>query len=110
MELTKFIDIILNSDSVDGVLKHFKTQSDKGYAYERFWDIIIKFGFCHLFPKSQFTHMIGNFNNVELEELRSLKTYITEHNVSSGNASGASDITLYNKSENKYIFISSNQK
>ncbi|ARF12650.1 superfamily II DNA or RNA helicase [Klosneuvirus KNV1] len=107
MNLTEFIPILINSNNIDEVLGHFKTQSDKGYAYERCWDVIIKFGFCPLFPKSQYVNMVGNFNNVELEELRSLKTYITEHKVSSGNSGGASDITLYNKAENKYIFISS---
>ncbi|ARF11535.1 restriction-modification methylase [Klosneuvirus KNV1] len=107
MKLLDFIQLIINSNTVDDVLNNFSTQSEKGFAYERMWDLIIKFGFCPTFPNSKYTHMNGNFNTGKLKELTSLKHYINNNVVVSGNSGGASDITLYNTTDNKYIFISS---
>ena len=62
---------------------------------------------CPYFPNSLFSHKIGNSNNAELKILKNLNKYITKEKVCSGNSGGCSDITLQNKNDNTFIFISS---
>ena len=50
--------------------------------------------------------MVGNSNNAKLKILTNYNKYLSD-NVFSGNSSGCSDITLQNKYNNTYIFISS---
>ncbi len=45
INIKKFITNITEFDSIDSILDSCKNQSDKGYIYERIWDICIKFGF-----------------------------------------------------------------
>jgi hypothetical protein len=92
----------------------------KGFIFERLFDIVIKFGFCDLFPNSNFYHLLGNSNNGRLKILENLNQYLNQK-VFSGNSSGCSDITLLSKQnlqienniddinniDNTYIFISS---
>ncbi|AYV80294.1 MAG: putative site-specific DNA-methyltransferase [Gaeavirus sp.] len=104
--IKKFIKYIVQFDNVDDVLNNCETQSDKGYIYERLWDVCIKFGFCDIFPNSDYTHKIGNVNNGTLKNLTNYNTYLST-NIISGNSSGCSDITLQNKLDDTYIFISS---
>jgi hypothetical protein len=107
MDLKTFIDFIQTKDNVDDILSNFKTQSEKGFVYERLWDIIIKFGFCPKFPNSKFIHKIGNMNTGSLKDLISIQHYIENNKLISGNSGGCSDITLYSKNTNEYYFISS---
>ena len=107
MNISDFIDHIINYDNVDDILNTCKTQSDKGFVYERLWDICIKFGFCSIFPNSEFLHKIGNMNEGKLKNLENLNKYLSDQKVYSGNSGGSSDITLQNKNDNNYIFISS---
>ena len=106
MNTLNFIEYIITVDNVDKILDTCKTQSEKGFIFERLFDIIIKFGFCDIFINSNFYHMIGNSNNAKLKKLENLNQYLNEK-VISGNSSGCSDITLQNKQDNAYIFISS---
>jgi 16S rRNA G966 N2-methylase RsmD len=106
MIVEEFIVYIVRFDNVDDILDICKNQSEKGYIYERIWDICIKFGFCNRFQKSDFTHMIGNMNNGNLKPLTTFKHYLAEK-VVSGNTSGCSDISLFNNTNNLYTFISS---
>ena len=106
LNINKFIEEIIKYDNTDDILSIEKSQSKKGYIYERLWDIIIKFGFCDIFPNSKYNHMIGNFNDGNLKKLTNINKYITEK-VISGKSGGCSDITLQNIKDNKYIFISS---
>jgi hypothetical protein len=106
MNINNFIDYIITFDNIDDILDTYKTQSEKGYIFERLFDIVIKFGFCNVFPNSKFNHMIGNSNNGNLQILKNIDKYLCEK-VSSGNSSGCSDITLQNKDDKTYIFISS---
>jgi hypothetical protein len=112
-----FIEYIITFDNIDDILEKCseplvqtgfasKTQSEKGFIFERLFDIVIKFGFCDIFPNSKFTHLIGNSNNAKLKILKNLNKYLTE-NVISDNSGGCSDITLQNKNVNTFIFISS---
>jgi hypothetical protein len=107
MNLNDFIKNIIKCNSIDDILDKCKTQSIKGFVFERLYDIIIKLGFCPYFPNSIFSHKIGNVNNGKLKTLENLNKYITDEKVCSGNSCGCSDITLQNKDNNTFIFISS---
>lgn len=106
MNIRDFINNIINYNHVDNILDICKTQSEKGFVFERLFDIVIKFGFCDVFPNSEFDHLIGNSNNAKLRILENLNHYLDEK-VFSGNSGGCSDITLQNKNSKTYIFISS---
>jgi len=106
MNIKDFIDYIITFDNVDDILENCKTQSEKGFIFERLFDIVIKFGFCDIFTNSYFNHLIGNSNNAKLKILENLNQYLNEK-VLSGNSGGCSDITLQNKNDDSYIFISS---
>ena len=106
INIKKFITNITAFDSIDSVLDSCKNQSEKGYTYERIWDICIKFGFCNHFQNPEFSHMIGNMNNGNLKRLITFTHYLNEK-VYSGNSSGCSDISLFNNNDNCYVFISS---
>jgi len=106
MMIKDFIDFIINFNNVDDILDLCKTQSEKGFIFERLFDIVIKFGFCDVFTNSNFNHLIGNSNNAKLKILENLNQYLNE-NVLSGNSGGCSYITLQNKNDETYIFISS---
>jgi hypothetical protein len=106
MNIKDFIDYIITFDSIDDIIDNYSSQSDKGFIFERLFDIIIKFGFCDVFTNSNFNHLIGNSNNGKMKNLKTLNKYLNE-NVFSGNSGGCSDITLQNKHDNTFIFISS---
>jgi hypothetical protein len=106
MNVEEFIAHITTFESVDSILVTCKNQSEKGFIYERLWDVCIKFGFCNHFQKSDFTHMIGNMNTGNLKPLTTFTHYLTEK-VVSGNSSGCSDISLFNNADDSFTFISS---
>jgi len=106
MNIKEFINYIITFDNIDSILDKCKTQSEKGFIFERLFDIVIKFGFCNIFNNSYFYHLIGNSNNAKLKILKNFSQYLDEK-VLSGNSSGCSDITLQNKNDNTYIFITS---
>jgi len=106
MKIIDFINYIIDFDNIDDILDKCKLQSDKGFIFERLFDIVIKFGFCNIFTNSNFYHLIGNSNNAKLKILDNLNLYLNEK-VFSGNSGGCSDISLQNKNDNTYIFISS---
>jgi len=105
MSIKKFIEYIITIDNVDDILNSCNTQSEKGFIFERLFDIVIKFGFCDVFPNSKFNHLTGNFNDAKLKILKNLEKYLNEK-VISGNSSGCSDISLQNKEDDTFIFIS----
>ena len=73
MNVYNFILEIIKYDRIEDILENYKNQSEKGYVYERLWDIIIKFGFQTLFPKSKFNHLIGNTYNAKLKFIKKFK-------------------------------------
>ena len=107
MNIKDFIDIIITFNNVDDILDNCTTQTEKGFIFERLWDIIIKLGFCNIFTNSQFNHLIGNSNNGNIKILDNLNKYLTDEKVFSGNSGGCSDISLQNKTDETFIFISS---
>jgi hypothetical protein len=106
MNIQEFIKHIVTFDNVTNILDTCKNQSEKGFIYERLWDICIKFGFCEYFPKSDFTHLLGNMNKGNLKPLTTFSNYLTEK-VVAGNSSGCSDISLFDNKSDTFIFISS---
>lgn len=107
MSLYTFFQSLSESDTVLEIIDEYKTQSKKGYVFERLWDLVIKFGCCEHFPNSQYTHHVGNCNISKPKELKDLQQYIKTNNMISGNASGAADICLYDNHNQKWIFITS---
>ena len=69
MLVKKFILHIIQFDNVEDILEEYETQSEKGYVFERLFDIVIKFGFCKEFPNSEYVHLTGNANNGKLKKL-----------------------------------------
>lgn len=106
MNIEDFINHIIKFDNIEEILTKCETQSKKGYIFERLYDIIIKFGFCDKFSNGNFNHLTGNSNNAKLKILENLDEYLKKK-VLSGNTSGCSDITLQDKNDGTYIFISS---
>lgn len=104
--ISDFIKHIVKFDSIDEILDYYNSDSMKGFVYERLWDLIIKFGFCDLFPNHSFHHLLGNLNTGRFQYLSNLDKYV-EKNTVSGNSSGCSDISLQNKETEEFIFISS---
>ena len=104
MNIRELILLSVKYENIDSILDLFPEQSRKGFIFERLFDICIKFGLFEIFQS--FDHMIGNANEGKLKKLTTLSDYILE-NVISGNSGGCSDISLYNKITDTYIFISS---
>ena len=103
----EFIEYIKDKDKIDDILNEYETQGEKGFIYERLWDLVIKFGFCPIFPNSKYQHINSNINNGKPKKMSNLQSYLTNNKVQSGNSGGCSDITLFNEEEQKFIFISS---
>ena len=101
-----FINYTITFDNVDDILETCKTQSIKGSVFERLYNNVITFGHCNVFNNSDFNRLIGNSNNGKLKILENLNQYLNEK-VLSGKIGGCSDITLQNKNDDTYIFISS---
>ena len=62
MIIRDFINHIIKFQDVKSILDTCVNQSEKGFIFERLWDIVIKFGFSEVFQRSNVTHMIGNMN------------------------------------------------
>jgi hypothetical protein len=105
--LKEFINYIITKQNIDSILDEFETQGEKGFVFERLFDLVIKFGYCQLFPSRKYKHIISNVNNGKIKVMKNLQKYLTENKVSSGNSGGCSDISLYDEVHDKYIFISS---
>ena len=104
--LIKLIEQIKLKSTPIKVISKYDTSSKQGFVFERLWDLVIKFGYCDLFSNTEYKHIDGNINTGKPKFLTSLKKYINETNIISGNSGGCSDITLYKPDEDKYIFIS----
>jgi hypothetical protein len=73
INVKEFIERMINYENVDDILEMGKTQSEKGFLYERLWDICIKFGFVEVFPRADFTHLTGNSNTGKMKKVREEK-------------------------------------
>ena len=78
MNIKDFIDYIITFDDVDDILENCKTQSEKGFIFERLFDIVIKFGFCDVFINNNYKHLIGNSNTGTLKILKNYNKYLNE--------------------------------
>jgi hypothetical protein len=107
MSVKDFINYIVKFDNVSSIISKCENQAEKGFVFERLFDIVIKFGFCDIFPREDYEHVIGNSNNGKPKILKNLNKYVSNEKVLSGNSSGCSDITLRKKNDKTYVFISS---
>ena len=103
--ISNFIDTIKQTCELKKIIDKYESDSEKGFIYERLWDIVIKFGFCDIFPNVKYKHIIGNVNDGKPKMLTSITKYINETKIIGGKSCGYSDITLYNPDEDKYVFI-----
>jgi hypothetical protein len=92
--------------SINGKTKT-ETQSKRGNVFEKVCDIIIKFGFYSILPNDIYDHYQGNINTCKLKKVDNLETYLQGLSVFSKGKGGSSDITLQNKNNGKWIFMSS---
>jgi hypothetical protein len=92
--------------SVNGKTKA-ETQSKRGNVFEKVCDIIIKFGFYSILPNDIYDHYEGNINTCKLKKVDNLETYLRCLSVFSKGKGGSSDITLQNKNNGKWVFMSS---
>ena len=92
--------------SVNGKTKA-ETQSKRGNVFEKVWDIIIKFGFYSILPNDIYDHYEGNINTCKLKKVADLEIYLRYISVFSKGKGGSSDITLQNKNNGKWVFMSS---
>jgi hypothetical protein len=108
MSIKKFIvEKLLKANSVIDIINDSNTPSEKGFAFEGIANILIKFNFLTDFFNENYTHIDGNVNNGTPRHITSLKNYIENNSFISGNSGGVSDITLYNKNTDTYVFITS---
>ncbi len=106
-KISEFLDRIINYESVHDILNSYKEQNVKGSIFESLFNILIKLGYCPLFPYSNYNHLVGNFNLGQLSVLTNIQKYFEESNMINGKRSGSSDISLKNKNTDSYVFISS---
>ncbi|ARF10254.1 restriction-modification methylase [Hokovirus HKV1] len=106
MKISEFIDYIISFENIDGILNICINNSVKGFIFERLFDVIIKFGFCDIFPNNNYYHLIGNSNFAKLQILDNIYQYM-DTKVISASSAGCSDIILQNKYDETFIFISS---
>ena len=92
--------------SVNGKTKA-EIQSKRGNVFEKVWDIIIKFGFYSILPNDIYDHYEGNINTCKLKKVIDLEIYLQNISVFSKGKGGSSDITLQNKNNGKWVFMSS---
>ena len=92
--------------SVNGKTKA-EIQSKRGNVFEKVWDIIIKFGFYSILPNDIYDHYEGNINTCKLKKVVDLEIYLRGISVFSKGKGGSSDITLQNKKNGKWVFMSS---
>jgi hypothetical protein len=86
------------------ILEQQEDQGRRGYAFERAFDVVIKFGFLDFFQNDAFLHLDGNLN---LGDLREVSSSFLSQKAQSGNSGGASDISQKSRDSGHYIFISS---
>ena len=82
-------------------------QSKKGNIFEKLCSIVIMFGFCSILPNDVYDHYEGNINKCNLKKIDNLEIYLRKLSVFSKGKGGSSDITLQNKNNGKWVFISS---
>ena len=67
ISIKQFINHIITFDSIDEILNSCSNESEKGFIFERLFNIVIKFGFCDIFSNHTYSHLIGNSNNSKLK-------------------------------------------
>ena len=103
-----YFDFIKNKmytlNSVDEIISQYRTDSTKGYAFERLWSILIKLGFCDKFNRQEYNNYTGNIDKNIIKINKNYETFFKE--TSGKGPGGPSDITLQKKNNKEWVFIS----
>ncbi len=91
MNVQDLIHFVKNFNHIDQLIDPCSKQYLQGVVFERLFDIVIRFGFCDIFPKPDFKPITNNDNY-----LLSLINMTPYNNCS---------IILQNKNDDRYIFI-----
>ena len=91
--------------SVNGKKKS-ETQSKRGNVFEKVCDMIIKFGCYPNLPNDNYYNYQGNINTCKLQKVDNLELYLRRLSIFSKAKGGSSDITLQNKNNDKWVFMS----
>jgi hypothetical protein len=103
--LIYLLKIIKNGESIDNLFRDYcKDNGECGYLFEKIGDILVKCGY--IFPNNEYNHMNGNINLGKMKIINNLEAYLKSSKIN-GNSRGSSDITLQNKQNKSWIFISS---
>ena len=101
---------IKKNPNVKSILESIKgrnVESKQGNVYEKIWDLVIKFGCCSILQNDIYENYQGNINIGKLKKVENLELYLNKLKIYSKGEGGKSDITLYNKKSDKWIFMSS---
>jgi len=76
MKIGEFINNIIMYNNVSEIINCCNLQTEKGFIFERLFDIVIKFGFCDIFygyllfiHPSGWRNTDGKFKNIQKEIL-----------------------------------------
>ena len=100
-------DLIKQVNTCIELLQTKKTQSKRGYLFEKIWIYVIMLGFSGVFPKDEYDYYEGNINTRKLTKVDNFETYLQKLLIFSKGKGGSSDITLRHKRTGKWVFISS---
>lgn len=103
----ELFDLIKQFPTASKLLESIKTQSKRGNAFEKLWDLCIKFGFDPNLSNDEYDHYEGNMNTSNLKKVENLEIYLQKLSVYSKGKGGSSDITLKKKNSDKWTFMSS---
>lgn len=73
-KINNFIKEIIKYNDINDIINNYN--NDINIIILRIWDIIIKFGFCSIFPNTIYDHLIENNNNLII--LKSYDKYLNE--------------------------------
>jgi hypothetical protein len=104
-ELSTLYDLInlIKTKSIKDLFTYCENDNEKGYLYEKIWDIIIKCGFH--FQNPTYKHMNGN-DLETMSEINDLETYF-KNTKTFRKKTGNSDNTIFLNNIKTWIFVSS---
>lgn len=98
---------VLQCVSVETLLNTFKNRSERGNVFEKIWLIVTVFGYCSLFPNSEYDYYEGNANTCRLKKVPDIEDFLKNIKVFSKGKGGSSDITVQQRMTGKWVFGSS---
>ena len=102
MNLIEFIDYIITFDNIHDIINNFDLQHKKYCVFNRIFEIIIKLGYCDIFPNTIYKHMIKT-DEYEYKIIKDIYKHFNQIKV----FDTIKDIVLLNKLDNTYVYIHS---